>query len=133
ADAERALHEFGIKVMCIKSGHRDGWRKDAEHFRAIRKAVGPEVTIGMDPNTGWTVADTLQALRALEDQRPDYLEQPGKRHAPPGMAAIRRAATGVPLMADEACQSIQDAHAIVAAGAADVLWIKLSNQGGLTP
>jgi L-alanine-DL-glutamate epimerase-like enolase superfamily enzyme len=133
ADAERALHEFGIKVMCIKSGHPDGWQKDAEHFRAIRKAVGPEVTIGMDPNTGWTVADTLQALCALEDQRVDYLEQPVKRYDLPGMAAIRRAATGVPLMADEACQSIHDAHAIVAAGAADVLCIKLYKHGGITP
>ena len=65
ADAERALHEFGIKVLCIKSGHPDGWQQDVKHFRAIREAVGADVAIGMDPNTGWTVADTLQALRAL--------------------------------------------------------------------
>ena len=65
ADAERALHEFGIKVLCMKSGHPDGWQTDARNFRAIREAVGPEVTLGMDPNTGWTVTDTLQALRAV--------------------------------------------------------------------
>jgi len=133
ADAERALHEFGIKVLCIKSGHPDGWRKDAEHFRAIRRAVGCDVSIGMDPNTGWTVVDTLQALRALQDDRVDYLEQPVGRHDLAGMAAIRRAATGVPLMADEACLSIEDAHAIVAAEAADVLCIKLYKHGGITP
>ena len=133
ADAERALAEFGIKVMCIKSGHPDGWQRDALHFRMIREAVGPDVAIGMDPNTGWSVADTLQCLRALEDHRVDYLEQPVKRHDLAGMAAIRRAATGVPLMADEACQSIHDAHAIVAAQAADVLCIKLYKHGGLTP
>jgi L-alanine-DL-glutamate epimerase-like enolase superfamily enzyme len=133
ADAERALHEFGIKVMCIKSGHPDGWQKDAEHFRAIRKAVGVGVTLGMDANTGWTVADTLQALRALAEHRVDYLEQPVKRHDLSGMASIRRASTGVPLMADEACMSIHDAHAIVAADAADVLCIKLYKHGGITP
>jgi L-alanine-DL-glutamate epimerase-like enolase superfamily enzyme len=49
------------------------------------------------------------------------------------MAAIRRAATGVPLMADEACQSIHDAHAIIVAEAADVLCIKLYKHGGITP
>ena len=87
----------------------------------------------MDPNTGWTVADTFQALRRLQDERVDYLEQPVKRHDLAGMAAIRRAATGVPLMADEACLSIQDAHAIVAAEAADVLCIKLYKHGGITP
>ena len=133
ADAERARHEFGIRVLCIKSGHPDGWRQDATHFRMIREAVGADVAIGMDPNTGWSVADTLQALRALQEHRVDYLEQPVKRHDLAGMAAIRRAATGVPLMADEACMSIQDAHAIVAAQAADVLCIKLYKHGGITP
>jgi L-alanine-DL-glutamate epimerase-like enolase superfamily enzyme len=133
ADAERALNEFGIRVLCMKSGHPDGWQTDARNFRAIREAVGPGVTLGMDPNTGWTVTDTLQALRALQEHRVDYLEQPVKRHDLAGMAAIRRAATGVPLMADEACLSIQDAHAVIAAEAADVLCIKLYKHGGITP
>ena len=52
---ERALHEFGIKVLCMKAGHSDGWREDVHNFAAIREAVGPEVTLGLDPNTGWTV------------------------------------------------------------------------------
>ena len=133
ADAERALHEFGIRVLCIKSGHPDGWQHDARHFRMIREAVGADVAIGMDPNTGWSVTDTLQALQALQEHRVDYLEQPVKRHDLAGMAAIRRAATGVPLMADESCMSIHDAHAIVAAEAADVLCIKLYKHGGITP
>jgi L-alanine-DL-glutamate epimerase-like enolase superfamily enzyme len=133
ADAERALREFGIKVLCIKSGHPDGWQQDAKHFRSIREAVGMDVAIGMDPNMGWTVTETLQALRALQEHRVDYLEQPIKRADLAGMAAIKRASTGVPLMADEACLSIQDARAIVAAEAADVLCIKLYKHGGITP
>jgi L-alanine-DL-glutamate epimerase-like enolase superfamily enzyme len=132
-DAERAVHEFGIKVLCIKSGHPDGWHRDAKHFRLIREAVGNDIKIGMDPNTGWSVTDTLQALGALQEHRVDYLEQPVKSHDLAGMAAIRRAGTGVPLMADEACQSIHDAHAIIAAEAADVLCIKLYKHGGITP
>ena len=76
---------------------------------------------------------TLQALHALRDHRVDYLEQPLKRHDLAGMAAIRRAATGVPLMADECLFIDHDAHAIVAAEAADVLCIKLYKHGGITP
>ena len=133
ADAERAVHEFGIRVLCMKSGHPDGWRTDAQNFRAIRKAVGSDIVFGMDPNTGWTVADTLQALRDLQDERVDYIEQPVGRYDLKGMAAIRSAGTGVPLMADEACCSINDAHAVVAAQAADVLCIKLYKHGGITP
>jgi L-alanine-DL-glutamate epimerase-like enolase superfamily enzyme len=133
SDAERALHEFGIKVLCMKAGHPKGWREDVTNFIAIREAVGPDVSFGMDPNTGWTVSDTLRALDALKDYRVDYIEQPVKRHDLQGMATIRRAATGVPLMADEACGSLQEAAAIVAAEAADVLCIKLYKHGGITP
>jgi Mandelate racemase / muconate lactonizing enzyme, N-terminal domain len=42
ADAERALREFGIKVLCIKAGHPDGWRQDAKHFRMIRETAGED-------------------------------------------------------------------------------------------
>jgi L-alanine-DL-glutamate epimerase-like enolase superfamily enzyme len=133
SDAERAVHEFGIKVLCMKAGHRNGWQEDVRNFEAIRGAVGPDVAFGMDPNTGWSVAETLNALRALRDARVDYIEQPVKRHDLSGMAAIRRAATAVPLMADEACGSVHDAHAIIAAEAADVLCIKLYKHGGITP
>ena len=133
ADAERALHEFGIRVLCMKAGHSKGWQEDVANFVAIREAVGPEVSFGMDPNTGWTVSETLLALGALKDHRVDYIEQPVKRQDLHGMAAIRRASTGVPLMADEACGSVQEAAAIVAAEAADVLCIKLYKHGGVTP
>jgi L-alanine-DL-glutamate epimerase-like enolase superfamily enzyme len=133
ADAERALREFGIKVLCIKAGHPDGWQQDAKHFRMIRETAGEDVTIGMDPNTGWAVTDTFQVLNALREHRVDYIEQPVKRNDLAGMSTIKRAATGVPLMADEACLSIQDAHAIIAADAADVLCIKLYKHGGITP
>ena len=134
ADAERALHEFGIKVLCMKAGHPKGWREDVESFVAIRKAVGPGVAFGMDPNTGWTVAETLRALDALKDERVDYIEQPVKRLLPQrhgGHSARRR----------PACRSWPTKHAarstmpaaIVEAEAADVLCIKLYKHGGITP
>ena len=133
ADAERAVGEFGIKVLCMKAGHPKGWREDVANFIAIRKAVGPDVSFGMDPNMGWTYPDTISAARALQEHRLDYLEQPLDRRDIHGMAALRRAAIGVPLMADEACASIQDAHALATAEACDVMCIKLYKHGGITP
>ncbi|NIF78045.1 hypothetical protein F3J20_11655 [Paraburkholderia sp. Cy-641] len=132
ADAERAIGEFGIRVLCLKAGHRDGWRRDVENFLAVRETVGDDITIGMDPNTGWTVSETFRVLNALAGAGLDYLEQPVGKHDLDGMARIRAAAHGVPLMADEACCSLADAHAIIAAKAADVLCIKLYKHGGIT-
>jgi len=51
ADAERAIKEFGIRVMCLKAGGKGGWAQDVKNFIAVREALGKDVVIGMDPNT----------------------------------------------------------------------------------
>lgn len=132
ADALRAIEEFGIGVLCLKAGHPDGWQQDVENFRFIREAVGPDISLGMDPNTGWTVSSTLRILDALRDDRVDYIEQPLPREDLAGMAMIRANANGVVLMADESVFSLQDAWAIAKAEAADVLCLKLYKHGGIT-
>jgi L-alanine-DL-glutamate epimerase-like enolase superfamily enzyme len=131
ADAERAVKEFGIRVLCVKAGGRAGWREDVKNFIAVRKAVGPDVAIGIDPNEGWTVAETIRAVREVAPCRPDYLEQPVKRQNIAGMAAIRRETAGVPLMADEGVMTLADAYALAKADAVDAFCVKLYKMGGL--
>jgi L-alanine-DL-glutamate epimerase-like enolase superfamily enzyme len=130
-DAVRAREDFGITVCCLKAGAPQGWRRDVAHFALVREAVGEDMQLGMDPNTAWSVPDTIQALRALEPYRLDYLEQPVERRDLAGMAHIRRNANGVPVMADEALMSVQDAHALAQAEACDVFCFKLYRFGGL--
>jgi L-alanine-DL-glutamate epimerase-like enolase superfamily enzyme len=133
ADAERAMKTFGMRVLCLKAGGPGGWRQDVKNFAAVRKAVGDDVVLGIDPNEGWTVAETLRVARELAVHRLDYVEQPVKRQDLAGMAAIRRALGGVPLMADEGVMTLGDAHALAQAGAADVFCVKLYKMGGLRP
>lgn len=132
AEATRAVQEFGVKVLCMKAASRRGWRHDVTNFEAIRRAVGEDVEIGIDPNTGWTVAETISAMRALRDFNVAYLEQPVERRDLKGLAAIRREAAGVPVMADESLFTLQDARALVEANAVDAFCIKLYKVGGLT-
>jgi L-alanine-DL-glutamate epimerase-like enolase superfamily enzyme len=127
----RAIDEFGIRVLCLKAGGPEGYRHDVDNFIAVRKAIGYDVQIGMDPNCGWSVHDTKRAITILADHRLDYLEQPVERRDLRGMASIRAMARGVPLMADEAVTSVQDAFALAAAEAVDVFCIKLYKMGGL--
>ena len=132
AEANRAVHEYGVKVLCMKAASREGWRQDVRNFEAIRRAVGDEVEIGIDPNTGWTVAQAISAVRALRDLDVAYIEQPIERRDLKGLAAIRREAAGVPVMADESLFTLQDARALVDASAVDAFCIKLYKVGGLT-
>lgn len=132
-DAERAMKQYGIRVLCLKAGGQGGWQRDVKNFIAVRKAIGPDAVIGMDPNEGWTVSDAVRAVHELAPHRLDYLEQPVRRQNIAGMAAIRRELAGVPLMADEAIMTLGDAYALAKAEAVDVFCVKLYKMGGLRP
>lgn len=133
AESKRAVDEFGIRVLCLKMADRRGLKQDISNFETVRKAVGEDVMIGIDPNTGWTLADTLTAVRELKKMGLGYIEQPIARRDLNGMAEIRRAADGVPVMADEGIFTIQDAYALAEARAVDAYCIKLYKLGGITP
>ncbi len=133
AESKRAVDEFGIRVLCLKMADRRGWRQDVANFAAVRKAIGDDIMIGIDPNTGWTLADALSAIHAIKPMGLGYIEQPIERRDLKGMAEIRRAAGGVPVMADEGIFTLQDAYALAEARACDAYCIKLYKLGGITP
>ena len=133
AEAKRAVDELGIRVLCLKMGDHRGIARDISNFEAVRHAVGEEVVIGIDPNTGWTLTEALTAVRALKPLRVGYIEQPIARHDLRGLAEVRRAAEGVPVMADEALFTLADAYALAEARAVDAYCIKLYKLGGITP
>jgi muconate cycloisomerase len=131
-EASRAVKEFGIKVLCLKAGDRRGWRQDVTNFEAVRRALGDDVVIGIDPNTGWTLPDAISAVHALRDLGLGYIEQPIARRDLKGLADIRREAAGIPVMADESLFTLQDAYALAEARAVDAFCIKLYKVGGLS-
>ena len=133
AEARRAVEEFGMRVLCVKAADRRGWRQDVANFETIRRAVGDDVVIGIDPNTGWSLTDALFAVDALRALGLGYIEQPVGRRDLEGMAEIRREARGVPVMADEGLFTLHDAYALARARACDAFCIKLYKIGGLTP
>jgi muconate cycloisomerase len=133
AEAKRAVDEFGIRVLCLKMADRRGIRQDIKNFETVRRALGDDVMIGIDPNEGWAMSDALTAIREIRKMGLGYIEQPIARRDLKGLAEIRRAADGVPVMADEALFTIQDAHALAEARAVDAYCIKLYKLGGITP
>jgi L-alanine-DL-glutamate epimerase-like enolase superfamily enzyme len=133
AEARRAVEEYGIKVLCLKAAGKGGWQRDVANFEAVRRAVGDDIVIGVDPNTGWTVAETISAMAGMRPFGLGYMEQPVLRRDMRGLAEIRGKAEGVPVMADESLFTIQDAAELAAARAVDVFCIKLYKVGGLSP
>ncbi len=130
-EATRAVEEFGVGVLCVKAGGPGGWRRDVENFAAVRRAVGRQIQVGVDPNCGWHLADAKRAIRTMAEHGLDYVEQPIARDDIAGLAALRDFMGGIPLMADESLVTLGDAYALARARAVDVFCIKLYKSGGL--
>ncbi len=106
--------------------------RDVDRLRAIRDAVGPDVSLRADANRGYSVPEAIRLCELAERHGVglELLEQPCEAWDLPGMAAVRRA-VNIPIEADESCFGPHDAEAVVRAGAADVLNIKIAKAGGL--
>jgi L-alanine-DL-glutamate epimerase-like enolase superfamily enzyme len=125
-----AFMEKGVRAFKPKIGADPD--KDADRLRAIREAVGPQVSLRADANQGYNPKEAIRLCRLAERAGVglELLEQPVPAWDLDGMAFVRRA-VDTPIEADESCYSVHDAMQIVRHEAADVLNIKLGKAGGL--
>lgn len=119
----------GLRVVKLKagSGDLDG---DLKRIKAVSEAVGDDILLRVDPNTGWSVTDCARAGPTLRDINLEYLEQPIPGWDIEGLAEVRRV-TGVPIEADESVWTVQDVVKIGQKRAADVINLKIPKVGGL--
>jgi L-alanine-DL-glutamate epimerase-like enolase superfamily enzyme len=119
----------GQRILKIKLG-RDV-DQDRRRLAAVLEAA-PDVRLRLDANQGWDADRAITIITGLEaDGLPiDLVEQPVSAADVDGLARVR-AGVRTPVMADEAVWTADDARRLVAAGAADMLNIKLAKTGGL--
>lgn len=120
--------DLGIKVIKIKGSSDHAL--DIERIQEVRKAVGTDIELRLDPNAAWDANSTIKTMKLLEDCNLQLLEQPIAAWDLKGMAHIRNN-IGIPLMADESIWTPQDAIKIADYGAADLLNIKIAKSCGL--
>jgi L-Ala-D/L-Glu epimerase len=106
--------------------------QDLDRLKAIREAVGPDVSLRADANQGYSVKEAISLCRKAEDAGIglELLEQPVARFDLQGLAQVRKS-VDTPIEADESCCTLQDAMQVVRHEAADVLNIKPGKCGGL--
>jgi o-succinylbenzoate synthase len=125
--AERAAEGVRDGYACFKV--KVGLPDDLERVAAVRLAVGPWPAIRLDANGAWTVEEAVAAIDALAAFDIQLVEQPCRTLAE--MAEVRSVVT-VPLAADESVATPADVRAAVAAGACDVVNVKLAPSGGFS-
>lgn len=127
ADALK-IKAAGYPAIKVKLG-KDG-KKDVERIRTIRKAVGDEIPVRIDANQGWKVKEAIETLNALNEFNIQHCEEPIARWKFMKLKKVK-AASPIPIMADECCGDDHDAERLIALGACDYMNIKLGKSGGL--
>ncbi len=104
--------------------------EDVARVAAVRELAGADIGLSIDGNCGWSVPVACRTLPLLEDFDVRLAEQPIRGHDVNHWARLR-AATSIPLMADESVFSLADAWQLVSNRAVDVLAIYPGKHGGL--
>jgi O-succinylbenzoate synthase len=117
------------KVKVAEPGQPEA--EDVERVAAVRDALdaaGPGGAIRVDANGGWSVEAAQRMLRQLSRYGLEYAEQPCATL--PELAALRRL-IDIPIAADESIRKAEDPLKVRAAGAADIVMVKVQPLGGV--
>jgi O-succinylbenzoate synthase len=117
------------KVKVAERGQREA--EDVERVAAVRDALdaaGPGGRIRVDANGGWSVEEAARLLRQLARYGLEYAEQPCA--SLDELARLRRR-VDIPIAADESIRKAEDPLKVRAAGAADIVMVKVQPLGGV--
>lgn len=111
--------------------------QDVDRVAAVVAALGAQARLRVDANGAWTVAEAVDALRALRRAAGsavfEYAEQPCAALEDLARLRVALAAAGVdvPVAADESIRKAADPLRVAVAGAADVALLKVAPLGGV--
>ena len=103
-----------------------GFEGDIEALERIRAVTDKPIRV--DANEGWTRAEALARLPALEDLGVELLEQPVAAADRDGLALVS-GATSIPVVADESCRTSADLPGLL--GVVDAVNVKLAKTGSI--
>src|SRR6266568_3677713 len=126
----QSLVDQGWRRVKIKVGKSD-WREDAGRVRAVRRAIGDDVTLMCDANQRWDLATASRMLPVLEEVRMDWVEEPLHADDLDGHARLQRA-TSLDIAAGESIYSYQQFTGFIAADAFRVVQVDATRVGGVT-
>ncbi len=115
----------GFRALKIKCGLNP--KDDIERVRQVRKVVGSQMRLTLDANQGYSIAEALQMLEAVEDCQIEFVEQPVVATDLEALQEVCQRSP-IPVMADESVLSAAD----VLKTPAPLVNLKLMKAGGIT-
>jgi L-alanine-DL-glutamate epimerase-like enolase superfamily enzyme len=118
----------GFRVYYLKIGL--GIERDRSDLIALREALGPAALIRGDVNGAWNATQALQEIRALEDLKLDWIEQPVTETDFDGFERVARL-SAVPLCIDQGVNTNQLAYEAIRRRLADAICSDIHRVGGI--
>ncbi len=121
----------GFASVKIKVGRRPD--DDPARLRAVREAIGDDVELMVDANGAYTPKQALAWAQRFADHDVTWLEEPVTSQDLDGLAFVRaHGPAGLAIASGEYGCGLPDAHAMLEAGAVDVLQADVTRCGGIT-
>ncbi|MFC1442240.1 mandelate racemase/muconate lactonizing enzyme family protein [Streptacidiphilus sp. N1-10] len=125
-----ALVDQGWSRVKVKVGRTD-WREDARRVRAVRRAIGDDVTLMCDANQRWDLSTANRIMPVLEEVAMDWVEEPF--HADDLRSHARlQASTRLDVAAGESIYSYHQFASFLEADAIRVVQADVTRVGGVT-
>jgi muconate cycloisomerase len=128
-EAKEKLRRREHRQFKIKFGFNQP-QEDLRRLEALRFGLGDGVCLIVDVNQGWSEAECIRYMPALEALDVALVEQPVSALQPEAMARVA-ARTAIPLLVDEAAFTKEDIARTAAMGCGSVYSLKLVKSGGL--
>lgn len=133
--AEKLVEEVAALVAAnwraVKLRFGDGVERDLPRLQAVRRAF-PDLTIMVDVNCAYSLADLRRAAPALRDCEVLWLEEPFPAHDHRSYAEAKLLLGGVPLAAGENHYGRFEFHRLLEDGSVGIFQPDLSKAGGPT-
>ncbi len=131
--AARSMEYYKQGVRGIKAKVGTDPDRDAKSLKAIREALGDEISLRADANRGYTIQEAIRLCKLAEeyDVGLELLEQPIHNTDWEGARRIV-SAVDIPIEADEAANSLQQVYQLLKNGTCDIINTKCSKAGGIS-
>ena len=123
------LVKSGARILKVKLG-KDDVSVDIERIKLIRQAIGPDISIRIDANQGWSFEDAVVALQAMDPYRIAFCEQPMRTWYDDRLPQLMQLSP-IKLMADESVYNHHDARKLINSHSCDYINIKFAKSGGI--
>ena len=125
AKEARSLVARGYTGLRLKIGPH----QDVECVKAVREAVGDDVTLRVDGNQVYSTSQAIRVARALERFDVELFEQPTLWWDFKSMATVAKA-VNLPIMPHESLYLMSNVKTLIDLGAVGVLGLKTYRPGG---